>query len=118
MDDLVHPDPMSLANLEDTTGATDVSSRCPKKPKTHAGDPCNDSNMEVPGASSKSFADAVKSARQTSDEHQYYMGDDDEEPYPGVDDLFNRQNLSEDSVPISGPLLELSKEKYLSLFKP
>lgn len=38
--------------------------------------------------------------------------------FPGVDDLFNKQHLSDDSAPTTGPMPNISKEKYLSLFKP
>lgn len=48
----------------------------------------------------------------------YYMRDDDEEKYPGIDELFNKQNLSTEENPRSEPVLEISKEKYINLFKP
>lgn len=42
------------------------------------------------------------------------MGDDDEEKYAGVDELFH--GGAEDSPPPFGPRVEISKEKYISLF--
>lgn len=88
--------PVSPSSLEGSGGEPEASSRCPKKPKTHLGDPCNDSDMAVPlvsrddilpdsppsprqGSPFKSFVDAVKMTDDHSDEPHYYMGDDDEE---------------------------------------
>lgn len=42
------------------------------------------------------------------------MGDDDEEKYPGVDEMFASQSLADKSAPTIGPVLEISKEKYTS----
>lgn len=114
--------------------------RCTKKPKTHERETCKASNMEVleevppsqavnqettTAASGthnqwlpRSFAATLRQENQALDQAQYYMGDEEEEKYPGVDELFNSQRLSKDTIPSTGPKLELSKEKYISLFKP
>lgn len=44
----------------------------------------------------------------------FYLGDDDEAKFHGVDELFRYQD--EDCPPRFGPRVEISKEKYLSLF--
>lgn len=122
-----------------TGPGTEDLARCTKKPKTHGGDSCNDSNMEVPAEPSilrpdalvsptvggsptsglpRSFADTLRQDHHVPEPTHFYMGDDDEEKYPGVDELFNSQKISDDLNPSMGPKLELSKEKYISLFKP
>lgn len=47
----------------------------------------------------------------------YYLGDDDEEKYSGIDELFQTREETENQAAPFGPRLEISKEKYLSLFK-
>lgn len=47
----------------------------------------------------------------------FYMGEDEEERYEGVDALFRYQGEMEDSSPKYGPRVEISKEKYLSLIR-
>lgn len=44
----------------------------------------------------------------------FYMGDDNEERYNGVDELF--RSHTEEAPPKFGPRVEISKEKYISLF--
>lgn len=46
------------------------------------------------------------------------MGDDEEEKYLGVDEMFNKQGFSDESIPQTDPIFEISKKKYLSLLKP
>lgn len=46
-----------------------------------------------------------------------YLGEDDEEKYTGIDELFITPADSEEQPPKFGPRVEISKEKYLSLFK-
>lgn len=98
--------------------SSDDLARCPKKPKTHEGEVCPDSNMEVSpvppsllapdpdtvmdgvrlGAElPRSFADTLRQESPSTDQPHFYMGDDEEEKYPGVDELFNSQQLSGDS---------------------
>lgn len=48
---------------------------------------------------------------------QFYLGEDDEEKYEGVDDLFRCKDSLEEEPPKFGPRVEISKEKYLSLFQ-
>lgn len=45
------------------------------------------------------------------------MSEDDEEKYEGVDELFRYHDESEEMAPLYGLRLEISKEKYTSLFK-
>lgn len=45
------------------------------------------------------------------------MGEDEEEKYAGVDELFSCTEDLDDNPPKFGPRLEISKEKYTSLFK-
>lgn len=47
----------------------------------------------------------------------YYLGDDGEEKYSGIDELFQTREETENQAALFGPRLEISKEKYLSLFK-
>lgn len=54
----------------------------------------------------------------TPDVPHLYMGDDDEEIYPRVDELFMSTEIMEELPPKYGPQVEISKEKYISLFKP
>lgn len=51
------------------------------------------------------------------EEPVYYMGEDDEEKYERVDELFRYCDNSEDRAPLYRPRLEISKEKYTSLFR-
>lgn len=98
---------------------TPTVDRSTKKHKTATGEICNDSNMEVlapasgsapapsplppPDAptcwSERSGVEAVCQHPQDEESPAYYMGDDDEEKYPGVDELFNSQTLHEGVVP-------------------
>lgn len=47
----------------------------------------------------------------------YYMGKDEEERFESVDELFRCPSELEDCPPKFGPRLEISKEKYTSLFR-
>lgn len=106
-----------------------MPTRQSKKHKTIFEEKCKDANMEVPTLDKHpqeqngpwkgwSFADTVRQESRNETPLEYYMGDDDEEKYPRVDELFNSQTLTENASPTTGPSLEISKEKYLSLFKP
>lgn len=48
---------------------------------------------------------------------QFYMGEDNEERYPGIDELFMTHSDSEAQPPPFGPRVDISKDKYLSLFQ-
>lgn len=109
-----------------------------KRHKTANGEVCNDSNMEVPVAeiapktasprvspphavncwANRSGVATLRQQQPADAQLAYYMGDDDEEKYPGIDELFNAQTLTEGTVPPTSPIMEISKEKYISLFKP
>lgn len=41
---------------------------------------------------------------------QFYLGDDKEEKYEGIDELFHGQSDSEEHTPKFGPIVEISKE--------
>lgn len=56
-------------------------------------------------------------AKEVPEELVYYMSEDDEEKYEGVDELFRYHDESEEMAPLYGLRLEISKEKYTSLFK-
>lgn len=48
---------------------------------------------------------------------QYYMGEDEEEKYEGVDELFRYSEEMEERPPRYGPRVEITKEKYINLFR-
>lgn len=48
---------------------------------------------------------------------QFYLGEDEEEKYEWIDALFHSHLDLDDAPPKYGPRLELSKEKYTSLFR-
>lgn len=54
---------------------------------------------------------------QPPEQHQMYLGEDEEKKYPGIDELFTTQDHMEEQPPKYGPRVEISKEKYVSLFK-
>lgn len=73
-----------------------------KKMKTSSEGVCEDMNMELMNTLNPlaNLRARVCSNLQIQPEDpmeeslHYYMGDDDEEKYPGIDELFNKQNLS------------------------
>lgn len=48
---------------------------------------------------------------------QFYLGEDEEEKFTGVDALFQGHSDLEEQHPPFGPRVEISKEKYTSLFR-
>lgn len=97
--------------------------RCTKKPKTSnlTSAMVNDTEMVADDSQPlppKLFSKALPQPTSSDMPLAFYMGEDDEEKYDGVDALFNSKSLMDDSTLASGPLLDLSKEKYTSLFKP
>lgn len=46
-----------------------------------------------------------------------YVGEDEEEKYPSIDELFITQEGEADQPPKFSPRVEISKEKYISVFK-
>lgn len=62
---------------------------------------------------SKWVTSTIPTARGTS----VVLGEDEEEKYTGVDELFMNAQETEDQLPKYGPRVEISKEKHLSLFK-
>lgn len=138
---LALPPPPSTAPVAPTLGTADPDQldRCLKKPKTTPAI-SSASVMEVvpspiredvamenesdhvdptpPPPWSRSFADTVRQESPEEDTPQYYMGEDEEEKYPGIDELFSSPSLVDNVPPAYGPALDISKEKYISLFKP
>lgn len=49
------------------------------------------------------------------DRSHLYMGEDEEERYPGIDELFMTHSESDDQPPKFGPRVDIFKEKYFSL---
>lgn len=47
----------------------------------------------------------------------FYIREDEEEKFDGVDELFNTSDDLEDQPPKFGPRVEISKERYISLFR-
>lgn len=66
----------------------------------------------------KSFCEAVQHNSSSDLPLSYYMDENDEEKFDGIDALFNIEVLMEDATLSDGPTLYLSKEKYMSLFRP
>lgn len=66
----------------------------------------------------KIFTETLQQESLRAEQLPYYMDEDKEERYPGVDELFATQSLSEEPLSASGLVLEISKDKYISLFKP
>lgn len=65
----------------------------------------------------KIFTETLQQESPRAEQLPYYMDEDEEERYPGVDELFATQSLSKEPVSASRPVLEISKDKYISLFK-
>lgn len=120
-------------SLYDGRGEGDLSPRIAKKPKhivdagklemvTEPVEPeqAADPPLDVPLTSwaSKLFTnDSSLQQQQEPDTLHLYLGEDEEEPSPGVDELFLIEEVSSDQPPKYGPRVEISKEKYISLFK-
>lgn len=78
------------------------------------GDQSTESGVAQPTWSEKLFA---ASAQSPDIYPPYYLGEDEEEKYDGVDALFRCQLDLEDTPPKFGPRVDISKEKFTSLFR-
>lgn len=78
-----------------------------------------DTSLENPTAGDTTWTSKLfpESSRFHSERPHFYMGEDEEEWYAGVDELFSCSDSFEECPPKFGPRVEISKEKYTSLFK-
>lgn len=109
-----------------TPGEQETHSRLIKKPKHAIEEGCILEEMEV--QVDKNIQQANMDPREENwasrlfpvtggsleDQRHYYMGEDDKEKFDGVDEIF--RTTEEATPPKFGPKVEISKEKYVSLF--
>lgn len=53
--------------------------------------------------------DTVGQEQTKEEEWHYYMGGDEEHKYPSIDKLFNKQSLTDESEPTTGPRWKFQK---------
>lgn len=109
-------------------GDNDPPHRSPKKPK-HNEDVVDEGILEVqdlvdtgldnPASDATTWTNKLfpDSSQLHSERPHFYMGEDEEERYARVDEMFSYNDSLEECPPQFGPRVEICKEKYTSLFK-
>lgn len=79
--------------------------------------PLHDTEMS-PKWGTETFSEALGGKSEIEQSPNYYMGEDDEEKFGGVDELFSSATTEATSASTSPREVEIPKDKYMSLFQP